>query len=157
MVVVKGWFVSLCPLWVRDPLSSGLGVGGVSHFVHITVESELGKVWGEQQQDQALHLVHTSVAWRFHPNSRLSGDLENTAEMEKGRNRVSPLILLSWQQCVVGKKIKEEEEVMNGRINNNISPPSPSLLPLPLPSIQETDNKQGHLIHSAWGVNKDLQ
>lgn len=71
------------------------------------MESELGEVWGKQDQDQALHLVHHSVAWHFHPKSRLSGDLENTAEMEKGRNRVSPFILLSRQQCVVGKKNKK--------------------------------------------------
>lgn len=105
----------------------------------------------------SAHLVHSSLVWHFHPSSLLSRDLENTADMEKGRNRVSPFILLSWQQCVVGKKNrkKEKEEVVNGRINNNISPPS--LLPLSLPFIQETDNKQGHLIHSAWGVNKVLQ
>lgn len=54
-------------------------------------------------------------------------------------------------------KKEEEEEVVNGRINNNTIPPSPSLPPLPVPSIQEADNKQGHLIHSARGVNKALQ
>lgn len=54
------------------------------------------------------------------------------------------------------KEKKKKKEVVNGRINNNIRPP-PSLLPLPLPSIQAADNKQGHLIHSARGVNKVSQ
>lgn len=75
------------------------------------MENEFGKAWGQQEQGQALHLICGSVVWHFHPNSRLSGDLENTAEMEKGRNRVSPFILLSWQQCVVGKRKKKKKKL----------------------------------------------
>lgn len=60
------------------------------------MENAFGKARGQQEQDQALLLVHGSVLWYFHANSHPSGELKNTAEMEKGRNRVSPFILLSW-------------------------------------------------------------
>lgn len=125
--------VSILP-WDRDCL----GPRG-SQQPQTPMESELGEVWGKQDQDQALRLVRRSVTWHFHPKSRLSGDLENTAEMENGRNRVSPFILLSRQQCVVGKK--KYEEVVNGRINNNIRPPHPSSLSLCRPFRRLTINK----------------
>lgn len=79
---------------------------GAERLVYGIVKGCVGPEWGlnifsppwkvscEVCGEQGLHLTHISVAWHFHPSS-LSGDLENTAEMEKGRNRVSPFILLS--------------------------------------------------------------
>lgn len=139
---VKGTRLSFSALWYKEPTTK------------------------MQKQDRAPWRVPCCTVWhlRHHNKASVWGFGDRWRAGGRGRNRVSPFILLSWQQyapCAVGRRKKK---VVNGRINNNIKGyfppcplPPPSLLPLPPPPIQEADNKQGHLIHSLLDVNTVAQ